>query len=805
MAVETVATASWVAQLTGEHAKHVARRYGGATVKAPQLIHTTIQTVLSDPAKLRVFVDKMSNWEREALRFVRENGGTINGYLLQAHLIGLGMPAPAITQMSVWGQQPSNERGTAFIWWFFREGLLLPLTGKNAWSDYSRYYHLNPSAYFITAPPQLLVALGQLAPMPAPTLPVAVQRVALVQRSPWVLFLEAIEAYRALVDEGGLALTQSDTPNKTAIKRMIKKRPFLEQNLSNWLEAWAMAGVINFSREKSVVEVVAGAFSAFMARPIANQAQLIAQKYLSSDIDLSFDSSERGTLMMRMVLAQALRALPGPAELEEALLAMHQKMLRFVASRDEYDRASGKTASHLHRWFRDALTSNGLFAQMGLAAFGETEINGQKCKVVAAGPLLRPLPALQPGQALIVQPNFEVLIYLERLSADVLPLLLSMEAQRFDAQTASYRLTRQSIYAFLEQGYSLEGLLTGLRQHSATPLSGAMEASLRDWAAKRERLIITAEANVLEFDDGPARDKGQKTYGGTQLGERYLLVGAGAAGLLPKKANIINYQGKPSQTVQFAPDGRFMLLGGGDLLSRTLLEQVSVAEGEYRRFVPERVRAAGKTLLDVLQPRSVGGIPSEVRLLLSIWSSLVAAPGLGDVTLFQHPEAARLAALPQLAGFFEGAFAPNLLLVRPKKRKDLEAALKNLAIDTRDLSVGGAVVAAGASISAPSAQQAIDTLKASLQHNLPTRQVRTVMENAIVNGEQLYVLYNAERQDSRTWFGRSVRGERQIFEHLKPSEVFYNGSIPYLRAKVVETDQDREVRIGYVLAIGVAV
>ena len=65
--------------------------------------------------------------------------------------------------------------------------------------------------------------------------------------------------------------------------------------------------------------------------------------------------------------------------------------------------------------------------------------------------------------AWVVQPNFEIVVYLDRATPQQLAFL-ERHAERIQAQqhVAQYRLTREAVYAALESGSTLEKLLTTL-------------------------------------------------------------------------------------------------------------------------------------------------------------------------------------------------------------------------------------------------------------------------------------------------------------------------------------------------------
>src|SRR5262249_26789183 len=84
------------------------------------------------------------------------------------------------------------------------------------------------------------------------------------------------------------------------------------------------------------------------------------------------------------------------------------------------------------------------------------------------------------------------------------------------------------IYQGLESGTSREDLLAGLRGGAGAELPQNVLATVRDWAAQRERITLRRYANLLEFADAGARQAAlDGGMSGTPVGERFVLLGGG--------------------------------------------------------------------------------------------------------------------------------------------------------------------------------------------------------------------------------------------------------------------------------------
>ncbi|MDX2043560.1 MAG: helicase-associated domain-containing protein [Acidobacteriota bacterium] len=174
-------------------------------------------------------------------------------------------------------------------------------------------------------------------------------------------------------------------------------------------------------------------------------------------------------------------------------------------------------------------------------------------------------PARPSEQACwIVQPNFEVLVYLDQASPRQLGFIERIgQRQKADAAVVTYRLARESVYIALEKGVETNGLLQTLESGSLHPLPPGVARTLSDWAARRERLTVRLDASVLEFADAAARDAALNAgkIKGTAIGERFLLTNKTEQEL--KRAapfgGTISYEPQPPRSLIVQDDGKILI------------------------------------------------------------------------------------------------------------------------------------------------------------------------------------------------------------------------------------------------------
>lgn len=111
-------------------------------------------------------------------------------------------------------------------------------------------------------------------------------------------------------------------------------------------------------------------------------------------------------------------------------------------------------------------------------------------------------PPEPPGGSLIVQPNFEVMVFLDNAPITVLHELYRLgERKKLSDRVATFQLLTESV----QRGYSLGGdadsLLSLLEKHGHTPVPESVTFQLRDWERVHRRLTIHLGGAALRHPD----------------------------------------------------------------------------------------------------------------------------------------------------------------------------------------------------------------------------------------------------------------------------------------------------------------
>ncbi|MBD2774051.1 helicase-associated domain-containing protein [Iningainema tapete] len=291
-------------------------------------------------------------------------------------------------------------------------------------------------------------------------------------------------------------------------------------------------------------------------------------------------------------------------------------------------------------------------------------------------------------QAWIVQPNFEVMVYLE----DVNPLqlaLLERHAERVSVQQhiAQYRLTRDSVYNGWENGYSLTELLAALQEGSKVGLPQNVETELQQWGNLYEQVKLRKRVKLLEFADEASRESAvNQGLKGKPIGDKFLLVGERASAK-SWFGDIIDYNQPLPRCLSITEDGMVTITQSTpDLLIHEQLNRwMEVqADGSWRlsrKSVTDAVKAGAKPeeLIEFLRSRLTTQIPNLLNVAIQGWVGIGTTVEVEKVLVLRCTNPAvfnAIASSPKLAPYLLGKLAPDVLLVDEKQSKKFASELE---------------------------------------------------------------------------------------------------------------------------------
>lgn len=306
----------------------------------------------------------------------------------------------------------------------------------------------------------------------------------------------------------------------------------------------------------------------------------------------------------------------------------------------------------------------------------------------------------------MVQPNFDVVLYLEGVAPAALAFIDRIaERRQLGGDTGLYRLTREATYRALESGLAADTLIRRLGEGSRHPLPDAVAHTLEDWAARRERLSVHRNARILEFASGAVRDLALQAgeVKGTAVGERYVLVQNVARSF--QVGTVLCYEPELPRCLSMAEDGEIRIDSTArDLLITGELAAFSdpIAGDEYRWRMSgasvQRAVARGWSVTEVLSrlgSRAKHRLPPLLECAVRAWGSARTAPGpiaLPTVPILQVGDRQTAEAIAQsalLRPYLAGRLGPHAFLVGSGQASALYAKLAELGFEVgREVSVG---------------------------------------------------------------------------------------------------------------------
>ena len=341
-------------------------------------------------------------------------------------------------------------------------------------------------------------------------------------------------------------------------------------------------------------------------------------------------------------------------------------------------------------WCANALL--GTLAFLGLverAGLGEQE---QPCfrltevgRVVFAAPEDAGVTFTTEPKFLVVQPNHEVVVYLDGADAAAVWPLAAM-ARRVSGAGVSvqtFALTRESVYEALESGVSLETIRNYLSTHSRTGLPAKVAQSLLEWGRQREAVTLRT---------GVSFAVAAGTAVPSALAQQGRLLSESCVLLPPKTVHgwkgftLQDQQKDPTPCWRVEEDGRIRVEWPMDAVALARLSQFADPEGDGWQISAASVgRAHGHGIpadqvLLWLEEHALRPPPPLVETLVRNWSSprrIFFGPLL-MVQIGDSQAYTTIASHPDFQPCLLGQLPPNWFIVRAEQKEEMEQRLKEM-------------------------------------------------------------------------------------------------------------------------------
>ncbi len=696
---------------------------------------------LKDPLKVRAAIASLEPWERNALAIIKRMGGIIHNSTLKVGIFASGLHP-----------RRTYSYREDFVDPLFRRGLILATGGYGPDSISENY----GSGGILYSDERLLAQVGQPEYVPLEIQPIEPQG-EIHFRRPSAVTLDVMGMLQAIENMGGLKLTQNGTVRVNDETKLRKAMRWDEKGMDvdgflfpnpvqAWLGAFGYSDILKKTADGQLV--LKETPEQFANRPFNEQIRLLMEGFLRTrtwweipDKSNYLDSDGKGRNQGRLALTMALASLPFKPEAFFSFRGFEQALYNRIGEdfaldyppRRPYSYISDDSAKQkqellkwqqstradwlkqefpwlvgaFHTWLYflglvELVMDNGKLAGFRLTEIGRATFHPELATVSTAETHIQ----ISNQPAWIVQPNFDIITYLDRVSAPQLAFLeRCAERTESHKHTAHYRLTRESVYRGLESGTSLDELIATLQTGSQTALSQNILVELREWASLRERIILRRRTRLLEFPT-PGALKTALSHGliGTIVAERFLLLDAAppASGW-----TTIDYAKPLPQNLTITETGLIHWKPGShDLVTASQLNQWAEPTADdgwqlSRENISNAIKPGRKIteLLTLLNNRLVPNqptskymppappIPPLLELALRSWAGKEYPVELESVIVLRCPHEQLFQAIlgsSLLRPLLKGYQHPDLLFIRPEAVPTLREQLTWLAWDVSE-------------------------------------------------------------------------------------------------------------------------
>jgi hypothetical protein len=338
------------------------------------------------------------------------------------------------------------------------------------------------------------------------------------------------------------------------------------------------------------------------------------------------------------------------------------------------------------RWMTYALA--GWLYFLGLVEVGIQEGQLNALRLTDLGRMImrptEPVIAEPIATPWIIQPNYEIVVYLEQAAPAQLALLeRAAERVQADIHVARYRLTRESVVRWIDRSGTLDSLFAAL----GPTMPQNVTATLREWATQHERITMRRRASILNYPTAAARDAALSNgIAGRPIGDRYVLLDSADTSI--RLTTIIDYLGPPPATLTIEEQGQIQLVRGQpDLLTEPLLDRWAERVGDQWKLTAVSVGEATKRghriddFLRELDQRLIRVVPPVLKLAMRSWAGDPPQVALGRISILRlaDPDVANaLISSRRFLPLIRGQAGDRLLLIEranlPKIRELLQWA-----------------------------------------------------------------------------------------------------------------------------------
>lgn len=664
--------------------KRIVRLFGGKSTWRKDECIAFLTTAYKDPNRIASVVKLLGEHEYNMLAFTKWMGGEIDSNLLKIALYASGTRIPGARYGYL---DPFDDALQKFV----RSGLIFNRIDYGSPATLRSYHS---TADYLYSDDRVLAHIGEPRVSPA-ALAFIPEPPAVRSRAPHLITMQVISTLNQIEALHGLKLTKSGEVHVADLRKISKALDYPDGNFTEggFVLPNAAALMINVLRgcgvlnKKGALLLPTELAEKFLTLPTPEQVRMLVDGVLRSPLWQETGRFHYGYYLQNLTQARfalliLLQSLPADRpgmvranELDEALfqrIGEHFKLLSFAPRYYSYEKDHKNEQVKYIRWLaeqrnewekteriwlEEALKTWLYFfgivaldmdqdmpAAVGLTDLGRAVLHRAGYDEAAQ----RGSAPDEPQLAWVVQPNFDVIAYLDHLQTAQLSFLeRNAERASTSDHVAEYRITRDSVYRGLESGLSVESILDSWQRGSGRELPQNVVVEIREWAALREKMVLYRQADLAEFPSSEARQAAlNRGISGQPVGERFLLITQPLSKAQVKLFySTLDYSRPPQRSLVVAEDGVVIMNSDhSDLvLAARLNEWTDLDEAGNPQFTKERVRRAidsGRsitTLYKLLEERLTRMLPPIFQVALRAWAGETIDVSLEDVVVLYAP------------------------------------------------------------------------------------------------------------------------------------------------------------------------
>jgi hypothetical protein len=374
------------------------------------------------------------------------------------------------------------------------------------------------------------------------------------------------------------------------------------------------------------------------------------------------------------------------------------------------------------REYIEAVLHRGLI-WLGVIEFGESDDGVEMMRVTTRGAKLiglkldrDPGPEGPPAdECLVVQPNFEVMLFLDPSPLRVVYRLYQVgQREKMSERVANFRLTAESVQRGLGMGLTADAIIDTLNESSHAPVPDTVAFQIRDWERVHQKLELFANGVLIRHPDPDKLDLllGQLRH--EQRGQEFVSRRLGPESVFLPDANppglerlveqqdgvLVDYLGEIPPALYFVDmlevmvdplETDFVTLSELDKIG-TQLEDSTPRSRFYKLEVGKIARRWSTDTLEniyaFLDPRTDGGLPpaQALRLRSRLHKPLevTMSSGVTVIVLENNEIADRFAEIPECEPIIERRLGDVAFSIKKGHEDELNEFLEEIGINLVD-------------------------------------------------------------------------------------------------------------------------